>query len=572
MRTLLTVLISTVTIGGFYGQNPDGKITNDELVRAYPDDPDTLNPLLANDTQSEEFFRHTTEGFAARTVQNPDVWEKQLATDWKRTETEDGKLVFDITLRQGVKWHKVTVKTAAGEKTIEPREFTSNDVYFTYQVMMNPHVRCAAIRSYYGDLEDVKRTGKYSVQFIWKKKYFLAEEFTLGFSPIPRHIFAYKEDGSPLPADVSSEAFAEEFNRHWFNGWICGTGPMKLSVYIPKERVELVRNENYWGQPAYYNKYVYLRVQDDTKRYLMFLKGETDTAGLTPKRYDEIKERKEYKSGEISVETFDYPVYRYLGWNLNRAIFKDRRVRWAFAHATPREKITKTILRGLASVTDGPFNKNSKAYDKTIPTVQYDPEKAKKLLKEAGWEDTDGNGVLEKNIEGKRIELAFTVIIYQGSEDYQKMAEVLRDEYGKVGAKLEILPLPWDQFLKVLKERKFDACILGWALSWTNDPYQIWHSSQADEEDSSNHISYRNKEVDELIETLRYTIDEDKQVEIYHKIHRIIYDDQPYCFLWVDKGIVAYSNRLTNVRFYGTIRPCYDIREWRTVAGKERVK
>ena len=83
----------------------------------------------------------------------------------------------------------------------------------------------------------------------------------------------------------------------------------------------------------------------------------------------------------------------------------------------------------------------------------------------------------------------------------------------------------------MLKDRSFDACILGWALGWKQDPYQLWHSSQADEPDSSNFVSYRNEEVDKLIETLRYTLDEEKQVELYHQIHRLIYEDQPYCFL-----------------------------------------
>ena len=107
--------------------------------------------------------------------------------------------------------------------------------------------------------------------------------------------------------------------------------------------------------------------------------------------------------------------------------------------------------------------------------MEYDPEKSKKLLEEAGWIDTDGDGIREKNIDGKRIPLEFSVVIYAGSEDYQKIAEVLRSEYGKIGAKIGIKPTPWGQFLKVLKERSFDACILGWALGWKSDPYQIWY-------------------------------------------------------------------------------------------------
>ena len=124
----------------------------------------------------------------------------------------------------------------------------------------------------------------------------------------------------------------------------------------------------------------------------------------------------------------------------------------------------------------------------------------------------------------------------------------------------------------MLKERSFDACILGWALGWKQDPNQIWNSAQADEPESSNHISYRNKDVDKLIGELRYTLDEEKQTELYHEIHRLIYEDQPYCFLWVGKAIAAYNSRLSGVKYYSTIRPGYDQREWSTVPGMERVK
>ena len=546
--------------------------SNDELHRSYSDPPDILNPLLSNDTTSGEFQRHTTETLAARKVQDPNVFEPLLATEWKMSETEDGKIVFDVKLREGVMWHPVAVKTAEGERTVDPIEFTSKDVVFSYRVMMNPNVRSSHIRSYYVDLESVKRRGKYAVRFTWARKYFLVEELTLGFGVLPEHIYTMKVDSSPMPADVSSEAFAALFNDHWFNDAICGTGPYRLDAYDPNEQVVMVRYEDYWGEKPFYKKLVYRRIQEDTKAYLTFLKGDLDTRGLTPKQYEEVQDRDEFKSSKIRTDLYDYPSYLYLGWNMNKPIFKDKQTRWAFARATPRTQIIDTILRGLASPTDGPFNLYSDAYDRSLPAITHDPEKSRALLEAAGWIDTDEDGIREKSIDGKRIPLEFSLMIVVGSEDTQKIAEVLRVDYGKIGAKIEINPLPWGQFLNAVKERSFDACMLGWALGWKQDPYQLWHSSQADEPESSNHIAYRNTDVDKLIEELRYTLDEAKQTELYHQIHRLIYEDQPYCFLWVRKSIGAYNTRLAGVKYYNTIRPCYDVREWSTVAGMERVK
>jgi ABC-type transport system substrate-binding protein len=124
-----------------------------------------------------------------------------------------------------------------------------------------------------------------------------------------------------------------------------------------------------------------------------------------------------------------------------------------------------------------------------------------------------------------------------------------------------ISPAKWALMLQKMNKKEFDAVILGWAMSWKDDPYQLWHSSQADIQDSSNSIAYQNPEVDKLIEELRVTMDASKQTELYRKIHRILYDEQPYTFLFSEKATVAYDARIQNLNFY-PIRPCIDTREW----------
>jgi ABC-type transport system substrate-binding protein len=115
--------------------------------------------------------------------------------------------------------------------------------------------------------------------------------------------------------------------------------------------------------------------------------------------------------------------------------------------------------------------------------------------------------------------------------------------------------------LQKLRKKEFDACMLGWAADWKQDPFQLWHSSQADVPESSNAGAYRNPEVDKLIDELRVTLDQKKQVELYHKIHRIIFDDQPYTFLFADMQTAAYDARLQNIKHY-RLRPAVDHREW----------
>jgi ABC-type transport system substrate-binding protein len=250
-----------------------------------------------------------------------------------------------------------------------------------------------------------------------------------------------------------------------------------------------------------------------------------------------------------------------MGFNQQRDLFKDKRVRWAISHAVPINDIIEKIYFDLASPITGPFLPGSTANDDRIKPVPFDLEKARKLLDEAGWKDTDQNGVRDNVVAGKKVEAVFDLMIYAESPQYRQIAEIIRENCRKIGIEVQITPAQWALMLQKLRKKEFDATILGWALNWKGDPFQLWHGSQADLPESSNSIAYKNPEVDKLIEQLRVTMDEDQQTELFHKIHRLIYDDQPYTFLFMDQATVGYDARLENVHFY-KIRPCYDSREW----------
>jgi len=121
--------------------------------------------------------------------------------------------------------------------------------------------------------------------------------------------------------------------------------------------------------------------------------------------------------------------------------------------------------------------------------------------------------------------------------------------------------IKWAELLTKTRSKDFDAVLLGWAQSWKDDPYPLWDSSQAEVPQSQNYISYSNPEVDKLIATLRVTTDRPKQIELYRGIHRLLYEDQPYTFLFQEKMTVGYDARLKNLKFY-PVRPCFDDREW----------
>ena len=542
----------------------------DTLLLAYSNDPNTLNGITASDTVSAAFQRQVYESLAQADYANPDNLLPALAERW---EFDEETLTFTIHLRRGVRWHPMRLPNG---KPLPDREFTSRDVKFSFDCVLNPHIDAAHIRSYFENPDpkdesdrfkiSVSLVDDYTVKIRWTEPYFLAKEFTLAsVAMIPRHVYSVDEHGEPISFDFSSKEFADGFNTHWANRMMCGTGPMMFREWTRDERLVLDRFNDYWGEPFYFSQLRMRCIPNTNTMVQMALQNELDWTGFPDKdQWLQSEGNANVKTGRVQLVDFDYPGYRYIGYNLNRPVFRDRDFRLALAHATPLQQIIDTVFHGLAIPVAGPFLPGSSAADDTIQPVPYDPERARQLLDEAGWRDTDGDGVRDKMIDGARVPAAFDLMIYSDSRSFRTIAEMVQEEFRKIGVRVQITPAEWALYLEKLNSKQFDAAMLGWATGWTKtDPYQLWHSSLADVPASSNHVGYRNPEVDKRIEQLRVTMDEAEQQKLYHQIHRLIFEDQPYTFLFSEKATAGYDTRLENIEFY-RLRPCIDTREWRS--------
>jgi peptide/nickel transport system substrate-binding protein len=540
---------------------------NDVLLTYYGDDPDTLNLITSNDTVSTAFQRYVYEALADRKPSNPDEWEPALAESW---EFDKDTLTFTIHLRKGVYWHPMKLPSG---KELPKTEFTSADVKFTYDCILNENIDAASLRSYYtnpnakDDTEKYKIkvtvVDKYTVKIQWSEPYFLADEFTLANPIMPRHVYGMDQNGEPISLDFrNSKEFADAFNNHWANTKMCGTGPLIFEEWKKENSSTLVRNDDYWGEPFYFSRVIYRYVSNPQTALQQVLQNELDWGAIPEKdHFIQNQESSTVKSGKVKLVAYDYPGYRYMGFNVKRDLFSDKRVRTAVSYAVPVNDIVDKVYHGLAKRLSGPFLPGSTANDESLEPLPYDLDKANKLLDEAGWKDTDGNGIRDKTIAGRKVEATFDLMIYGESPQYQRIAEIIGENCRRIGMECRITPTQWALMLQNLRKKEFDVTILGWALSWKNDPFQIFHGSQADLPESSNSIGYQNPELDKLIEELRVTLDEKKQTELYHKIHKIIYDDQPYTFLFMDKATAGHDARLENIQYY-KIRPGVDLRDW----------
>jgi peptide/nickel transport system substrate-binding protein len=234
-----------------------------------------------------------------------------------------------------------------------------------------------------------------------------------------------------------------------------------------------------------------------------------------------------------------------------------------------RKQIAKTILVGLGEVVDGPIYLFRPEYDKTLHSYPYNPQKALQLLKEAGWADTDGDGVLDKVINGKRVPFRFEFKVPSASTTGKSIILVLQEELRKYGIAASVRELDWTIFLDDVKNHKFDAVIMAWGMQASEpDEYQVWHSSQAANK-GSNHISYKNPRADQILEEYRREFDPNKRIELYREFQHILNDEQPYTFLFVRKTVTAVQRRFRGIEVYPAgLRPL----EWWVPLSAQRYK
>jgi ABC-type transport system substrate-binding protein len=537
----------------------------DVLRVSYTTDPDTLNPLTAGDTASGLVQSFVYEGLAQRDMADPDKLVPCLAEKW---EFDEKRLEFTIYLRHGVKWHPFALPDGT---PLPPRDLTTRDVKFTLDCVLNPHIPATG-RADFEDVDVHNEAERYKIRLEvvddyvfkirWTKPYFLAEEATLLLAVIPRHVFSVDEHGDLISLDFSSREFAEGFNRHWASTRMCGTGPLMFGDWNRDERVVLVRNPEYWGKPFGFQRLVFSCEPNGYTLVQKLLQNEIDWADIDEKDlYFQNLHHPSVASGRVVLRTYDYGGYYYIGHNLSHPFLREKEVRQALALALPVQQIIDVVYRGLANQVTGPFALRSKAYNHEVSPLPFDPDRAQALLDAAGWRDTNQNGVRDKLVNGKHVEAAIDLLIYANTPDHLTIAQIAQHEWRQIGVRLKITPVQQALMTQRTRAKDFDAVLRGWSLAWRADPYQAWYGGQAELADTANIIGYRNPEVDRLVTELRTTFDREKQRQLYHRVHELIYDDQPYLFLFSAKQTCGYNARLQNVKFYA-VNPCVDYREW----------
>lgn len=554
---------------------PSGATTDGVLARGWSSgDPKGFNPLLVNEADlSTLVANYVDSSLASRNKwTNPDVWGARLAC---RVEITDDFKEYTIYLRRGVKWHApggIDLNNPKYAWLRGEHYLTAHDFVFTLDTLMNPQVENGFAKSYYVDLESWKAVDDHTLVLRWKKKTYTSISQSLGISPIPEFLFAFSETGERFP----KETFGLRFNQHWYNnkGYV-GTGPYRMVSYTPGQSIVLERNEDFWGPKPAIKRVTYPVYSDPNQTVLRLKSGELDFMYLLPGQYreeyllwqsrpkQEWPKNNPFLNGDIQCQVIPEQSFFYTGWNMDKPLLSDVRVRKALTLAFRRQELIDRVLAGLGQPVDGPFLPESGLLDPTIEPLEFDLERARQLLAEAGFADTDNDGLLDKVINGRKTPFEFTLLIYGNRPEYTALSNIYKDDLLKLGIRMKVESAEWSLMQKKMDEKQFDAYTGGWLMSWESDPYQMWHSSQADVPKGSNRVGFRNKEADAIMEKLRDTFEQAERRELYRALHRIIYEEQPYTFFYRRKRPFCWRSTVQGVVF-AKDRPPDDFSHWYT--------
>lgn len=483
----------------------------DWLIGRMPAEPSHLNPYTSSDAYASRINQLIFDGLLYR---NPETleFEPHVAKAW---EVSDDHLTYTFMLRDDVRFS-------------DGQPLTGEDVKFSFDTIKNPAVDAPHLRNYFKSVVSCEVLDPHTVRFTCDEPYYLHLAVLGSFEILPRHIYG-----------------VGDFNQHPNNRNPVGSGPYVLGEWATGRQVVLDRNTNYWNpdRMGHFDKRIAKIITNDNAALMELTRGDMDFMGLTAEQWVGRANTQRFTERFDRYEYYT-PFYSYIGWNGRRGMFEDPRVRRALTMLLDRDTILQTLYHGLGVVVSGNFFFDSPAYDHEIAPWPYDPQAALALLHEAGWSDTNRDGILDKD----GAPFSFELLITNESPVAEQVATTFQDGLAKIGIRMAIRPLEWATLLERTHTRNFDGVMLGWSMPPDPDPYQVWHSSQADE--GSNYVGYANPKADALIDQARISFDADERNALYRQFHAIVHEEQPYTFLFCSKALLAVDKRVKGVIMY----------------------
>lgn len=530
-------------------------------------EPDNLNPVLTIKGYSihvfEKIFPALINYDPKTNALSPELAKSRPIITPITEGPFEGGATFEYEIREEAVWDN-------------GQPVTANDYLFTMKAIFNQHVAAPAYRGLLDFIKKIEIDETSPKKFtVTTNRLFRAEAGT-GIYVYPEHVYdpaglmktfefedlideeKYKslDEGS-----TKLKEFGEQFNSNKYKREVVEScGAYKLLEWETGQKIVLERKENWWGDKvkgdfplltAAPKQIIYKVIPDNVAAIAALKSGDLDVVGKLP-----AAAFNEFQASELADQFhFAKPkmnAYMYVGLNNRNPKLSDKKVRRAIAHLTDVDEIIKTIQLGLAVPTTSPYPPNASYFDKSLSRITLDVDKAKSLLTEAGWTDSDGNGIVDKNINGKKEELSIAIMCSSNSKIGPQIVALMTENAKKAGVEIKLDAKPARELYAALGKREFD----GWTAASgfdldLYDPHQSWHTEN-DAPGGPNRVGFGNKETDTLIENIRNAKTESERVASYQKLQAIIYDEQPCIFLYRPLNKVVASKKIKN--FHTSLR------------------
>ena len=450
---------------------------------------------------------------------------------------------------------------------------TANDYIFSLKMLFNPHVASEVYRPIFSFIKNVEVDPNNPKRFtvIGEGSYIKAEHAS-GYFLFPEYVFDPEGVMQNFSiTDMLNPEKAKELGNSderlkqvadVFNGasrdpkMLTGPGAYVLKEWTAGEQIILEKKENWWGDKlenphpmlvARPKRLIFKFIPDATAAITMVKDQQLDVIDAIPmSQFKELEENELIKQN-YSFHTPSLLGYSYIAINTRRPKLADKRVRQALAHLLDTEEIIRSVCFGYAQPIIGPFHPRRDYYHKDLKPIRLDVEKAKSLLAEAGWEDSNQNGTLDKVIDGERVELEIEFMITPTSAVSNDILLIFQKEAKKAGVNIKSVVKEANTLRADRKAREFDMFLAGTSEDLgLNDPRQHWHTA-SDTPAGANYSGFGSAETDAIIDEIRVTLDPAVRTPLYLKLQETIYDEQPFLFLYATKDRILINKRFKGV-------------------------
>lgn len=559
MKTNYIFLLFLLSIALFFScKKADRTVSSTTVQVALQASPDYLNPFMTTNAYATIVINHI---FMPLIDYDPKTLKltPYLAESLPRKSIIDtgdlkGNYAYHYTIRPEAYWN-------------EERAITGHDYAFSLKLLNLKDFEAPIWRTQLDFIEEVvvNKNNPKSFTVLTNNKYFKANELT-GIPPLPSFFYDSTSVLSNLrlsqiknnqfyeqiiKTNPKIQAFIQEMNspfRMRNPEGILGAGAYLLDEWTPDREIVLKKKKDWWGKDifsAFPDRIIYRITSDQNTAYNMMQEGLVDVISNIDAALFERAKKNASLNQEFNFFTPQSAKYYYISFNLQDPKLEDRNTRQALSYLLDRDKVISLLFQGQAEKIVGPVLPSKPYYNDALEPYNLNLEKATNLLKKSGWNDSDGDGILDREINGFKNDLSIDVLVPSAAVVNKEVIGIWIEDAKKARVDLRMRSIEFGALREALKSKDFEAFALAAGLDLGNDDlFQQWHTASMSS--GSNRSSFGNTQTDSIIERIRSDISDQERKMAYLEIQRIIHAEQPFIFICTPKDRVIIRNTFEN--------------------------